>query len=180
MSSPVEPPLSYQIAAALGECVRAELAGTPAGVPGRVCVPVAGEIAWDACDCGQLAVTTPTLYPSKTFPLPATEDSDQDVCGTPYLAASYTVSILRCAAGMDDEGRPPTCDQLAADALVWHQDAAAVRRGLGCCLQDLEAQDRIAGWTLGATTAVGPQGGCVGSEITVAVALPDCLCPGGS
>lgn len=179
MSSPAEP-LSHQVAVALGECVRAALAGTPAGVPTRVCVPVAGEIAWDACDCGQLAVTTPRLYPSRVFPAESVEDAEQDRCGTPYLGVPYTVSILRCAAGMDDDGNPPTCEQLAADALVWHQDAAAVRRGLGCCLQELEAQDRILGWVLGPTTAVGPQGGCVGSETVVTVALPNCLCPEGS
>lgn len=166
----------HSVVTGIGECVRVELATTPAGEPDRVCLSVPGQIAWDACDCGQLALSVGQVYGSVVFPTPA-DGGSESACGTPLVVAPITVSITRCVPGPDDLGNPPSCDELLAAALILEQDRYAVRRAVACCLRDM-LDSQVIDYTVGASVTVGPEGLCAGSDTAVLVAFTNCDCPG--
>lgn len=175
----VEPLAWYTVVTGIGECVRAQLAGTDAGAPGRLCYPLAGQIADDDCCAGQLAVTVTRFYPSAAPPAEATGDDSQPGCGPPLLVADLTVRVTRCVPVIDDQGNPPSCAGLADSSLTWMADSLAVRQALGCCLQAMVDDGRVDSFGIGAAAASGPDGGCLASETSLWVARPTCLCPGG-
>jgi hypothetical protein len=166
------------VVAALITCVRDALAATAAGAPDRVC-DVPGQLAWDACDCGVLAVTVTRMYPSVSFPQAAAGAALVGPCPPPYEATDLTVTVLRCAPSMDGYGNPPSCDLLDAATLTWTRDLDATRRALACCLVDLRDADTIVDFMLGESTPAGPEGGCVGVDTHLTVGLVNCLCPVG-
>lgn len=163
------------IVTAVRDCVRTALAATTAGAPARVC-EVPGELAWDDCECGVLTVTIGPLSLSTAFPEPSRDLDLASSCAPPYLAVPLTITVLRCAAGPDTAGNPPTCTQLDAAALEWVTDVAATRRAIACCAADLQQAGTIETWVLQETTPLGPQGGCVGSATRLTVGLVNCLC----
>jgi hypothetical protein len=180
----------HQIAEAILGCVcaaldeaAAEIEGHP-GCPCRACI-VPGDVAWDGCadPCtgeagGQLSVSVARLYPSSNFP-----DLSQEVQGTrgctpaPITAVEYVVTLLRCAPLPTEHGCPPSCDEQAAAARTVHIDAAVIMNALLCCLPGTSSNRRGRKFVLGASRIVGPEGGCVGVEQRVVVALPGCGCP---
>lgn len=167
----------------IGACVVSGLAAdTATGAPCRTCLAIGGSIAADGCcTCtdggnGQLAVTVTQIYPSATFPQPANDDGRQSRCGVAFLVAEVHVQIHRCVHTSDEAGNPPTCEQLLADAIMWHADAAAIRKAVGCCVSDMKAARTIRDFTVGATTALGEEGGCAGSDLQLLVAITNCLC----
>lgn len=157
--------LAFIVVTGVGQCVVDELAETDAGVPDRVCLAVPGEIAWDRCDCGQFAQTITGDTPSQVFPQPASE-VPRGHCGPPLLVINVTASVVRCVPGMDDDGNPPTCGALLDAARVVEIDREALRRAITCCLRELHTTYRITDYTVGATTTVGPLGGCAGVNMT--------------
>ncbi len=183
----------HDLAAAVLACVcvalndvAEQVDGQP-GCPCRSCV-VAGTPAWDSCTdpCGvqdgpggQLTVSYARWWPSTEFPA-----RDQAVRGLrgcqppPTTAAELVVTLLRCAPAIDERGCPPTCEELEAVARVVHVDAATVYSALQCCLPGT-AGPRGRRFVLGEGKILGPEGGCVGVEQRVTVALPGCApCPG--
>jgi hypothetical protein len=158
--------------------VQAALAATDAGPPARVCA-VPGQLAWDDCQCGVLAVTVDHLYPSAAFPQQATGATLASPCPPAYEAAALTVTVLRCAPGPDQYGNPPTCAALTAAAITWFTDLDTVRAALACALLDLRDADTIVDFTLGDTVPAGPEGGCVGLDTHLTVGFVNCLCPTG-
>jgi hypothetical protein len=156
--------------------VQAALAATDAGPPARICA-VPGQLAWDDCRCGVLAVTVEHLYPSAAFPQQATGTALAGPCPPAYEAAAVTVTVLRCAPGQ--YGNPPTCEALTAAAITWFTDLDAVRATLACALLDLRDADTIVDFTLGDTVPAGPEGGCVGLDTHLTVGFVNCLCPAG-
>jgi hypothetical protein len=170
----------FQVVTGIGECIRAELAATDAGAPERVCLSVPGAIAWDGCDCGQLALTVNRIYGSRTFPAEGADVANEQSCGMPLAVADVTVSVVRCVAGPDDQGNPPSCEQLLADARTWHADVYAVRHAVACCLRDMVDNNQVVEWQLNATAAAGPEGLCAGSTTQMFIGLDACLCPPGS
>jgi hypothetical protein len=165
----------YDISVALRDCIRDRLALTTAGVPTsmRVCV-VPGQIAWDTCQCGQLDITTTRIFYSRQFPQEAT--GAESNCTLPYIVAEVTVSVLRCAPTVDDNGNEPTCDELDAAAETWLDDANAVRDAVACCLAALVTAGSVSAYSLNEQVPVGPEGMCVGSEYRVGVGLLNACC----
>ncbi|MEV6565865.1 hypothetical protein [Streptomyces kronopolitis] len=165
-----------------------EVTGQP-GCPCRACV-VPGTVAWDWCDdpCdgkgdgGQLSVNVIRLFPTNPFP-----NEDRSVMGTrscplpTTTAAEIAVTLLRCAPAPDEQGCPPSCGELDAAARVTHVDAVTVYNALYCCLRGTEpGRRRGRRFVMGQQRTIGPQGGCVGIEQRVTVALAGCApCPGG-
>ncbi|MFI7467417.1 hypothetical protein [Nonomuraea sp. NPDC049646] len=156
------------------------------GCPCRACV-VAGPPAWDQCTdpCGgdqvggQLTVHLERIFPSTEFP-----QEDRQVRGTPgcrapaTTAAEIVVTLLRCAPVLDERGCPPACEVLESSARTVHVDAATVYSALMCCLPHTAGR-RGRRFLMGRTRVLGPQGGCVGVETRVIVALAGCApCPG--
>ena len=141
-------------------------------------VPV--EIAWDDCQCGQLAISEVDTYPSMDFPLD--EVNNQAECGEPWHVVQYTLSLTKCVPVPDSNGQAPSCSDLSAAAAVLSADKRAVRRAVLCCLTELYeendgAEPQIEAFQLGHSVTVGPEGACAGSELTVFVGWTnDCGC----
>jgi hypothetical protein len=165
----------FELAEHLRDCILPYLAMTTKGVPDRVCI-LTGEVAWDDCECGQLAVSLDTQYESATFPEPWTgsENGGTRKCGAPLFVYQYTVSMLRCSP-IGDEDAPPSCEALSAAARVTVEDAWSVRTGLMCCMcagtTRTDGVKLFERYWVGPQIEVGAQGGCQGSAITVSIGV---------
>lgn len=160
----------------IGLAISDALAETAAGRPERVCLLVPGSIAADECDCGQLALTIVRKYASDTFPVEANRDESVPGCPPPILCAVITISLLRCVPNPDDDGTPPACDALQAAAVTQDVDDATIRATLYCHLSGLVQAETLVGYTIGATTASGPDGGCGGSDTTITIGVDNRWC----
>lgn len=166
----------FNLAGDVLECVRERIVDI-AGLPSfdRVCV-VPGEIAWDACDCGQLTINNPSQFSSNNFPAPI-PGGDQTQCGAPVIASTFTITALRCSPSPDKNGHPPTCAALSNAAELLYQDKYYMRAAVICCLANLQRTHVLEMYTVGSITEVGPRGGCVGAELSFTVGLiNDCPC----
>lgn len=184
--------LSFHSAAtALLDCVCNELdelhdpaAATPLmGCPCRKAV-IAGQAAADGCggDCnqpgpgefpGQLTVGVQRIYTTdrQQFPRELSVAKDGRNCGMPVsLAVQLNVTVFRCAPVPTGQC-PPTPEELTANALQMHADMVAVQRGVLCCFGTDTSRPNGRRYVLGATTPIGPQGGCVGFSTLVTVDL---------
>lgn len=161
----------YQALTAILDCVNT---GLPAPV-GRVCA-VPGVLAWDDCECGVLAASVMHVYPSRAFPTDAGGVAAFLSCPVLYDAVDITITVLRCAPTLDQNGNPPSCVALAGSAAGWRADAAAVRATLACCLPVLRDAGVVKDFVLRDLVPVGPEGGCSGMEarLTIAVCAPVC------
>jgi hypothetical protein len=193
---PLTPYAVHDLAEAVLGCVCAaldaraeEVEGQP-GCPCHACV-VPGVVAWDGCgaeDCGdggepgQLTVSVARLYPAgQEFPREDTTVQGVRGCmAAPYTAVELVVTLLRCAPVIDEGGCPPSCEEQTEAARVLHVDASTVLSALWCCLPTLGPNPRRPRrFVMGVQRVLGPQGGCVGLEQRVTVALPGCgKCPG--
>lgn len=173
------PLAAYIIAENIRECVTERLAQVyemdpENGAMVRNCV-IAGDIAWDDCECGQLVVAYQRSFPSATFPVIAAATVDTGRCGPPYLVFQYGISILRCSPDTDTEA-PPPCEALDAVAQLVIRDAFAARAGTLCCLSDLSKRHgtnppEIIDYFIQDQVAVGADGGCQGTLLTTLVAV---------
>ena len=160
-------PLGHYInVTGIAECIVARLALTPAGVPNRVCI-YPGDVAWDECDCGMLALTTSRIFGSETFPNEGISGVGLSNCGLPYMVASIDITMLRCVPVIQDTKRPPTCEKLGAATRTMYEDAFAVWQGTLCCLLEMKRIGMLAEYNLAAQTFIGPQGSCAGSTLTI-------------
>jgi hypothetical protein len=168
----------HRLAGELLAAARDGLAAGPYGAPGRACV-VPGAIAWDDCEChgGQLAVSVTRYWRTANFPVElGGEPGGQTPCDAAFLAADLLVQVIRCAPGPQEDGSPPPCEELDAAAAQATDDAYRVRVAVRCRLASLEDAGEIVAWVTGAQPALGPEGGCVGSQLGAAAALPDPCC----
>jgi hypothetical protein len=170
------------VCAALEETA-SEVDGQPGCPPCRSCV-VPGTPAWDSCadPCsgeagGQLTVNVARLYPSSEFPTQSNDVQGIRNCGPPATAVELVVTLLRCVPTADGNGCPPSCDEQAAAAQVVHVDAVTIMNALYCCLPSIGPARRGPKFVVGAQRIIGPEGGCVGVEQRVTIALPGCSCP---
>ncbi|WP_326694749.1 hypothetical protein [Streptomyces sp. NBC_01766] len=164
-----------------------EVEGQP-GCPCRACV-VPGQPAWDSCDdpCGQdgeggqLTVSVARIYGSSDAEFPSESRVVQGVRGCtppPITALELVVTLLRCAPTFSEDGCPPSCEELNASAQILHVDMVAVFNALLCCLPGTQQARRGRRFVMGQQKVLGPEGGCVGLEQRVIVALPGCgKCP---
>lgn len=128
----------------------------------------------NCCNCaggsGEAWVRVGAVVPSSTFPIP---DTGRTVCEYGTFAVTFTLGIYRCAPTLDDRANPPTTAQNAAALVIQLQDRALLAQVARCVMR---ADDR--GWLMGAWAPIDPSGGCMGSALTLTVAVDDCLdCP---
>lgn len=149
---------------------------TDAGVPAaRVFLEPGATAVWDTCCIddgreGQLWVATTQVYPA-TGQL--TPDTQPVRCQPSGFAADLIVGVLRCAHTLDDQGNPPTVEQVTADAEKVARDRTLIRDAILC---DAGPRLDVGGYRLGGWVPLGPQGGCVGGQWTLTIALPSCPC----
>lgn len=137
--------------------------------PGRAGM-VPGEIAWDACDCGgMLAVSLSRLYLSDTFP--EETEAVNGACQPPYEVGQYTVAVVRCAPNPDGVEAAPPADELDTAAGLLLQDATEMLDAVSALLCRLKEEDEVLDYLVTPVEPVGPEGGCVGVNVTVRVCL---------
>lgn len=164
-----------------------DVAGRVDGAQGCPCVACVhpGQPAWDSCcEClpggqtgGQLNVWVERIYPFTRFPDQIVEAHKCLPAGT-GTAVDLVVTLLRCAPTVDDLGNPPSCDELARTARIVHLDMLTVFSAVTCCVPQTGGGRRGRRFLVREHKTVGPEGGCVGSELRVAVDLGQpCLCP---
>lgn len=156
------------------DCAFEGMSSTPAGAPNRSCV-VPGEIVWDDCTCGMLAVAWRVMGTGAVFPEINAETSQAN-CEARMMAVGVTVASLRCAASPDTNGNAPTCVALEDDAFQQLSDSIAVRDMVTCCVRELHETFAIADFSIGQTLPAGPEGACVGStlELIIGFTRGDC------
>jgi hypothetical protein len=177
----------WEVAETIRQCIHDELEeNATGGAPGRSCV-IWGAIAWDDCECGQLTVALGRQFPTGNSPnegsaaLRSGAQHRQSKCGFPIWGQTLTASILRCAPVQDGQGNAPTCEALSEAALRATEDAWRVRNAVVCCLRGLNADGVLYEWAVTGQDAVGPQGACQGSALTMNVFVDNwCNCVEGS
>lgn len=160
----------FSVAKAIVEQLEFDLAGTPAGRPMRACV-VPGTIAWDECECGTLAVAIARQFITDTFPANAGDVTFAGTCRSGFMAADLVVQIIRCAPQPSENQIAPSCSALEECALQVSVDAWTVLNGTQCLLQDMSNAGSIVDYIVRSQIMQGPEGACVGSELTVTVAV---------
>jgi hypothetical protein len=100
------------------------------------------------------------------FPNPI---SEPQVCST-FLAGEFAIQLLRCAPTVDDNGNPPTEVELNESSRRIYQDMYIAIKALACCLAEAKRQ-RL--YVIRESNIVGPDGGCVGFEIRLAIQMHD-------
>lgn len=155
----------YTVASRLETAVYEALTDTPDrhGV-------VPGAIAWDACDCGMLAVSVAQVYPSETFPDP--QPAPFGACQAPWEVAELVVQIIRCAPNPEGQNLYPTTAAQDASAQQVARDAYQTRRAISLELCAMNEARDIADYLVRPQPTQGPQGGCVGTELRALVSLP--------
>src|SRR5687767_5000273 len=112
-----------------------QLTAVGATLPDRACV-VPGELAWDECDCGLLAVRWTGLSYGSTV-TSITPDTDQG-CALPFVNLAFNVVLLRCSPGPGQNGEAPSCDKLAETAQILHTDVFALEKAVAVAVSALE------------------------------------------
>lgn len=131
---------------------------------------VPGEIAWDECCEGMLAVSTPRVFLSEEFP-EETEIPVGNFCQPPYEVGEFTVLVLRCAPVPDSEGNPPSAADLDAGAALVLQDMAETMGAVTSVLCTLKDADSVSDFRVTPAEAAGPEGGCMGLTLRALVSL---------
>lgn len=171
-----EVPQIYVNAQRIRDCVLDWLGEDDA--PARACV-VAGNVAWDDCECGQLTVAFTQDSASANFPNPSSTTNQQwsmRSCGHPLVVWELNVTLLRCAPTGEGQDAP-SCQELEDYALRVVQDAIAVRKSVECCLQTLYSEKDVSGrklitdWLTSSQYFVGPNGGCGGSNLPITIGM---------
>ena len=164
------------VTAALLAGVLAELVAVGAEAPDRACV-VPGDLAWDECECGLLAVRwTGNSYGQTVTSNAADIDGG---CGLPYVNVGINVVLLRCVAGPQTGGDPPTCEQLSTAAAILHRDVFAMEKAIATVVVDLLDSGAIIGFALNGQSPTGPQGNCVGTSYNLTVGIKNTWRPCG-
>jgi hypothetical protein len=141
--------------------------------PARAFVAPGQMVAFDDCCDGQVWTRLVALEPQQASKLGATVG--QGPCGQLW-AVTVGVGVLRCAAGMTDQGTPPTAAAMTADAVQMAADLNALADAIYCCLAEqlpaVSRQFRLSRWD-----PIGPDGGCVGGEWITQMVLQNIGCP---
>lgn len=168
----IGPRAHYQVGHVLLDALETDLAASLGGPVQRASM-VPGEIAWDECDCGLLAISARRWWLSDDFPEGQFAQSiiRSSPCNLPWLVGELRVQVIRCAP--NPEGNmisvPPADLDAAAEILI--SDAHVVINTTTETLCDLKETDQIIDYTIGEVDTQGPNGGCVGSELIVFVAV---------
>lgn len=127
-----------------------------------------GEVAWDDCCEGQVWARLVSLIPSGR-PFPQTDvDQKGPGCGVILWSGVVGIGVLRCAAVLREDGSAPTPKQIKADAEQQVKDLRAIEKMMVCDLPSMSGFQsmKVVGWT-----PQGPEGGCVGGEWQIALAI---------
>lgn len=129
------------------DCAVAELTDPPSRA-----FTTTGEVVWD---CEQVWVRAISVIPN--YAVSREKTPTITPCGPISWSVNLGVGVIRCVAGMNDQGVPPSGAQTMADGAEAVADMLALLRGLACC--DIDEPQRLGAWN-----AQGPEGGFSGGE----------------
>lgn len=119
--------------------------------PARVVELAPGEqVAWDDT-CGMLYSRIASIEPIYRVNAPFTS------CEPNFWVVSVAMGALRCAAVMDNKGRPPSADAVTADGFEMLADMQALRQAI----MAVPGTRTLTTWL-----PMGPEGGVHGGEWT--------------
>lgn len=170
-TAPFDDAVFYDIANNLRLCAYHEVhTRTKLGAPSNSYVTV-GVPSHDNCCDGQLTASIMRIYPSSLFP---EEDYRKAPCGPAFVAVHIDIEIVRCAPMIDGQGHFPSIQEIDGSSRQVYIESQAVWRGVECCLS--ANADKWAS-TIREQAFITPEGGCVGSRLTVIVGLTNgCDC----
>lgn len=139
--------------------------------PARSLIQVGSQVAWDECECGQLAVRVVSKTPVNPRSRRGGGNAGvSTLCGPVAWDARLGISIIRCVDGMSDDGSPPKDRVITADASVMLADEWALEKAL----QGLEVAGAVGVVQLTTWNALGPEGQCAGGEWTAGLRVGAC------
>jgi hypothetical protein len=132
--------------------------------PSRVIhIQPGAEVAWDeSCGGGQLWGRVVTIAPAT-----GTQPRSAAPCGVLYWNVVLAVGIVRCVAGLKNDGSPPSPRELSADGVQMTRDLQAIQQVILCH----EKVSAIQNWL-----PSGPQGVYAGGEWIFTVRIGTCAC----
>lgn len=160
----------YTVCAGIVDAVNTALSNPVA----RACV-VPGAIAWDAGECGLLAVSLVQVNPSNEFPV--TETTSLGNCTPALEVAEIVLQVMRCAPGIGEASDQlgalaPACEDLDASAQVTTTDAHEILVAVTTYMNGLRYGVTVIDWAPGSVVTMGPEGGVVGNEMRLMAGLP--------
>jgi hypothetical protein len=164
------PPITWQgsstVITTVLSAASAALTGSGGPVIERTTLAPGAEAAWDACDCGQLALVVRRRYPSRSFPGDAS-DVVVGNCASVLVVFDCALSLVRCVPGADENGDPPKVADLNAAVAVQESDAFVLWQSVTCTLTALRdsSPQRVSDFIVNDVTSLGPQGMCGGVEL---------------
>jgi hypothetical protein len=152
---------------------------TGSGAVKRVTVVPGDAVAWDGCDCGQLALVTGQRYHSRQLWQQASDIAYP--CVNAAVVVPFTLSLVRCTPGPDANGKPPKPADLAAAFAIQEADAYHLWSAVPCALRavmvGMTQTPLIADFIVNTLDVVGASGDCAGVQLNFKVAWWDeCGC----
>lgn len=156
----------YTVAERIRTAVHNELSTVPerSGV-------VPGAIAWDACDCGILAVSIAQVYLSDVFPDDLVTRTAAAGCDAAWEVGELVIQVIRCAPNPPGQQLHPTVVALDDSARLVAIDAFEALKSTSVELCQMREARDVVDFMIRPQVVQGPEGGCVGSELRVWVAL---------
>lgn len=162
----------YEVASILVTGVSDELVGSLGGAIERAGV-VPGDVVWDDCSCGLLAVTVTRFFLSDNFPADSTTTGEVRIgpCDMPWVVGEIHLDVVRCAPLPTGEELAPSVEALDLSAQVLLDDAWHALHRATQELCALKQDEMIIDYVAGEQAAVGPLGDCVGTDLRLLVAV---------
>lgn len=143
-----------------------------------------GEVAWDNCQCGLLAITVNRVYTSRGFPTDTSQEKRGN-CNVGYRVVDASLLIVRCVPVEGDDSNnalvtPPKVTDVETTTRRTFVDENVAWSTLSCMLDAMynAAPQQIAEWVVNDSIPLGPQGACGGVQINFKYAfMRDCACP---
>lgn len=169
------PTAFYDVAQILISNLVTELADSIGGPVQRACV-VPGEIVWDGCNCGLLAISVRRWFLTDEFPEGSVGFGDTSTtrgtpCDLPWLVGELRLQVVRCAPIPEGNAISVPCSELADTAQVLISDAYVLLTETLRTLCELREDEQIIDYVLGQEETQGPAGDCVGVELVAQVGL---------
>lgn len=101
------------------------------GCPDRAGTAFSATPVWELILCDQLTVAVTNIYPSSAFPR---QDSTVPDCAPTTLVAEVNATLVRCITPMNNDGKPPSTDAIAADASILGMDMLSMQAAMHCCV----------------------------------------------
>lgn len=160
------PDLFWATASELLECVCTAIdTETECPCPCRKYISV-GPPVWDECCEGQIAIWLDRVFYHENFPQ---EQGQAAICSS-FLAGEFKIQWLICAPTVHADGTLPSHIELTESARRVLQSLYVALRALACCLAVAKRHRK---YIIRSSRTIGPDGGCVGWEISVTIELHD-------